>query len=91
MLIVCCETSSGQSSWNELKRLLKATFLLSGEARLVRALHTSLEKTRTVSAAGMLSVPQARRQVLCCVTACRRACFMVAPLFSRFLREKSTL
>ena len=91
MLIVCCETSSGQSSWNELKRLLKATFLLSGEARLVRALHTSLEKTRTVSAAGMLSVPQARRQVLCCVTACRRACFMVAPLFSRFLGEKSTL
>ena len=59
-------------------------------ARLVLAPHTSLEKMRTMSAAGMLSMPQAQRQVLCCVTVCRRACFMAAPLFSRFLGEKST-
>ena len=47
MLIVCCETSSGQSSRYQLKRLLKATFLLSREAQLlVLESHTSLEKAR---------------------------------------------
>ena len=105
MLIVCCETSSGQSSQRQLKRSPEAMFLLSrnmagpGTAHLsgtdtgLRRRHCTPFWNRhgTTSAVGILSVSKARLEVLCCVTVCRPACLMPAPLFSRFLGEKSTL